>query len=50
MASDTKNYSPLLLLRSEVVEMIRDEYNVDRNPRPDLLADKIIAKIKGEQK
>jgi hypothetical protein len=50
MALDTKNCSHSSLLRSEVVEMIRDEYSGDRNPRPDLLADKIIAKIQGEQK
>jgi len=50
MASDTANSSPSSLLRSEVVEMIRGEYSGDRNPRPDLLADQIIAKMKGAEK
>jgi hypothetical protein len=50
MASDTANSSPSSLLRSEVAEMIRDEYSGDRNPRPDLLADRIVAKMKGADK
>ncbi len=50
MASDTKNFSPSSLLRSEVAEMIQDEYSGDKNPRPDLLADQIIAKIEGTEK
>lgn len=50
MASDTKNSSPSSSLRSEVAEMIQDEYSGDKNPRPDLLADQIIAKIEGTEK
>jgi len=30
--------------------MIQDEYSGDRNPQPDFLADRVIAKIKGAEK
>ena len=48
MASDTKNFSPSSLLRSEVAEMIRDEYSGDRNPRPDILAETIMRLVRGQ--
>jgi hypothetical protein len=48
MVSDMKNSSPSSLLRSEVAEMIRDEYSGDRNPRPDILAGTIIRLVRGQ--
>tara|TARA_R100001198_G_C5220147_1_gene202606 strand:+ start:1104 stop:1217 length:114 start_codon:yes stop_codon:yes gene_type:complete len=37
-------------MTKEIEKLIRDEYSGDKNPRPDLLADQIIAKIKGGKK
>ncbi len=37
-------------MTKEIEKLIRDEYSGDKNPRPDLLPDQIIAKIKGGKK
>lgn len=33
-------------MTTEIEQMIRDEYSGDRNPRPDLLAEKIVKLLK----
>jgi hypothetical protein len=50
MESDMKNCSLSSSLLCELADMIRDEYSGDRNPRPDLLVDRIVAKMKAINK